>query len=81
MMKAKYPPFKDMKWQKYIIMILRELITTYKKKAVQIKLHTGHGKSVVIQMLARTLGTKVIIVCLNSFLKNWSIMLYGASDS
>jgi replicative superfamily II helicase len=43
---------------------------------------TGHGKSVIIQLLADMLaiqGKKVVIVCLNSFLAFWGSNTYGST--
>jgi hypothetical protein len=42
---------------------------------------TGHGKSVIIQLLADILALqskKVVIVCLNSFLAFWGSTTYGS---
>lgn len=42
---------------------------------------TGHGKSVIIQLLADLLalqGKKVVIVCLNGFLAFWGANTYGS---
>jgi hypothetical protein len=42
---------------------------------------TGHGKSVIIELLADILAAidgKVIIVCLNNFLAHWGRMTYGS---
>ena len=44
-------------------------------------LGTGHGKSVIIQLLADILCSidgKVIIVCLNNFLAHWGRVTYGS---
>ena len=43
---------------------------------------TGHGKSVIIQLLADLLalkGKKVVVVCLNSFLAYWGASTYGST--
>ena len=54
-----------------------------KKKANIITLSTGHGKSVIIQLLADILAAidgDVIIVCLNNFLSHWGRMNYGSTN-
>ena len=45
-------------------------------------LSTGHGKSVIIQLLADILSAidgDVIVVGLNSFLSHWGRMMYGSN--
>ena len=42
---------------------------------------TGHGKSVIIQLLSDILalqGKKIVVVCLNSFLAFWGSNTYGS---
>jgi hypothetical protein len=46
-----------------------------------VSLGTGHGKSIIIQLIAdiiSMLNEKVIIVCLNNFLSFWGKTKYGS---
>lgn len=50
---------------------------------ILISLGTGHGKSVLIQIIANMLALKyknktIIVVCLNEFLAFWSSFIYGS---
>eukprot|EP00349_Pseudokeronopsis_sp_Brazil_P010565 CAMPEP_0202971632 /NCGR_PEP_ID=MMETSP1396-20130829/28876_1 /ASSEMBLY_ACC=CAM_ASM_000872 /TAXON_ID= /ORGANISM="Pseudokeronopsis sp., Strain Brazil" /LENGTH=263 /DNA_ID=CAMNT_0049701193 /DNA_START=857 /DNA_END=1648 /DNA_ORIENTATION=+ len=59
-------------WQLEIVNALVHVVKNLRFKYCLVNLETGHGKSVVIQLLARTLSSltraKVYIVCLNQFL-------------
>jgi hypothetical protein len=57
------------------------LLTKAGKKNVITTLCTGHGKSIIIQLLADILvevSGPVIIVCLNDFLAHWARTNYGS---
>ena len=57
------------------------LLTNLNKKNLILTLSTGHGKSVIIQLLADILSHlegKVIIVCVNNFLAHWGRTVYGS---
>ena len=57
------------------------MIHRLSKKNLVVTLSTGHGKSIIIQLLAdilTALGGKVLIVCLNNFLAHWGRMTYGS---
>ena len=69
-----------MPWQKYLVMQLTQLVVEEDASAL-VSVGTGHGKSVIIQLLADLLalqGKKVVIVCLNSFLAFWATTTYGS---
>jgi superfamily II DNA or RNA helicase len=54
------------------------------KKEIMVALETGHGKTLVIQLIAdmllRMVSSKVIIVCLNNFLANWAKATLGKNN-
>src|SRR5688572_17959440 len=57
------------------------MITRMNKKNIVVTLSTGHGKSVIIQLLADilvALDGEVIIVGLNNFLSHWGRTNYGS---
>ena len=57
------------------------MINRENKKNIVVSLGTGHGKSVVIQLLAdilSNLGFEVMIVTLNNFLAHWGRKNYGS---
>jgi superfamily II DNA or RNA helicase len=58
-----------------VVINIAYLITKGKREII-VALETGHGKTIVIQLLAELLlkfyCQKVIIVCLNSFLAHWA---------
>jgi superfamily II DNA or RNA helicase len=58
-----------------VVINIAYLITKGKREII-VALETGHGKTIVIQLLAELLlkfyCQKVIIVCLNSFLSHWA---------
>ena len=60
---------------------LYHLIINKGRKNVLVNLGTGHGKSVVIQMLAMVLNSqqnkRVFVVCLNNFLAAQSRIKYN----
>ena len=69
-----------MPWQRYLVMQVAQLIFL-ENQSVLVSVGTGHGKSVIIQLLADMLaiqGKKVVIVCLNSFLAFWGSTNYGS---
>jgi superfamily II DNA or RNA helicase len=57
---------------------------TQGKKEIMVALETGHGKTLVIQLIAdmllRMVSSKVIIVCLNNFLANWAKATLGKNN-
>jgi superfamily II DNA or RNA helicase len=54
------------------------------KHEIMIALETGHGKTLIIQLIAdiliRSFCKKVIIVCLNNFLANWAKATLGKNN-
>ena len=68
-------------WQKELVVQLLYLITKAQKKNIIVTLCTGHGKSVIIQLLADMLeqvDDNVIIVCMNEFLAHQGRTIYGS---
>ena len=70
----------EMPWQMYLVMQLVQLIIEG-DHSMLVSVGTGHGKSVIIQLLADMLalqGKYVVVVCLNSFLAFWASSTYGS---
>ena len=70
----------EMPWQRYLVLQLAQLIIE-EGHSILVSVGTGHGKSVIIQMLADILALhnkKVVIVCLQGFLAFWGSGTYGS---
>ena len=70
----------EMPWQKYLVLQIAQLIIDGEHSAL-VSVGTGHGKSVIIQLLSDILalqGKKIVVVCLNSFLAFWGSNTYGS---
>ena len=74
-------PIAQLQWQLFLVHGLLYTMVKDPLKKVLVQLGTGHGKSIIIQLLALSLKEKlkkgVVVVCLNKYLAYQSATRYS----